>query len=148
MCIALWHLPLTPTLVLWIGLNVISAFIELWANVVSKLNFWITLRENLSRSAYLRLLAVLSLPLFALALVSNLFFLSSNEQVVYEFVNRIFNNTDSFAIYLMLALYCGANVSLDYNKVVKGTVEFTKMHGFSCCAKKDAATGMTKKKSN
>lgn len=130
-CIALWHLPLTPTLLMWIALNVIGSFIEIWAKSLSKTEFWLVrVSRNMTRTNYLRLLAILGLPLFTLAIVSNLFFLSSNEQIGFEFVKRILNNTNNFALYLLLSLYCGANVSLDYNRVVKSSVEFAQCHRF------------------
>lgn len=117
MCIALWHLPLTPALITWISLNIINSFIEIWAKALGKMDFWARFQEKISRSNYLRLLALLSLPLFLLAIMSNIFFLSGNEQVGYEFLKRILNNTNSYTFYILITLYCGANVSLDYNKV-------------------------------
>lgn len=130
-CIALWHLPLNSTLKMWIALNVIGSFIEIWAQSLSRTEFWLVrVKENLARPNYLRLLAILGLPLYTLAIISNLFFLSSNEQIGFELVKRILNNTDNYALFLLLSLYCGANVSLDYNRVVKSSVEFAKCHGF------------------
>lgn len=145
MCIALWHLPMTSTLIMWISLNIIGAFVEIWAKALGKTSFWTNITGQLSRPNHLRLLALISLPLFVLAIVSNLFFLSANEQVSYEFFKRILNNTDSYAVYLVLSLYCGANVSLDYNKVVKSSVDFAKMHGFTCRGKETASAASKKK---
>lgn len=138
--IALWHLPLTSTLTMWIGLNVISALLEIWARAFGQTSVWDRVKQSLSRPSYLRLLAIISLPLFALAIFSNLFFLSNSEQVANEFAKRILNNSNNYAYYIMLLLYCGANVSLDYNKVVKSTVDFAESHGFPCLRKEQAST--------
>lgn len=132
LCLAVWHLPLTSTLVMWIGLNIVCSLVELWAAAVSCSSFWLQIKEKLSRPNYLRLLALIGLPIFATAIVSNLYFLTENDQMVHEFLKRILNNTDNYAIYFMAALYFGANVSLDYNRVVKSPVDLGRMHGFSC----------------
>lgn len=146
MCVALWHLPLSPTLVMWIILNILGAFTEIWAYSLSKTEIWLSrVKENMTRTNYLRLLALLGVPLFTLAVVSNLFFLSSNEQIGFELVKRILNNTNNYAIYLLLALYCGANVSLDYNRVVKSSVDFAKCHGFPMSCKGDEEKPQSKK---
>lgn len=133
--IALWHLPLTSTLIMWISLNVLNSFIELWARSLSETNFWQkSVKSKLSRANYLRLLAFLGLPLFTLAITSNLFFLSSNEQVGHEFIKRLLNNTNNYTLYLLLVLYFGANVSLDYNRVVEPSVNLAEAHGLSSSA--------------
>lgn len=131
---------------MWIGLNIICTLVELWATAVSCSPFWTQIREQLSRPNYLRLLALIGLPIFVTAVVSNLYFLSNNDQMVHEFLKRILNNTNNYAIYLMVALYFGANVSLDYNRVVKSTINLSSMHGFSCRAK--AAAGETSSKAS
>jgi len=117
-------------------LNIVSAFIEIWTKTLARTNFWLDITRKISRPCYLRLLAFVSLPLFALAITSNLFFLSENEQVGYEFAKRTLNNTNNYALYLAIALYCGANVSLDYNRVVKSSKPFDEAHGFSCTTTK------------
>lgn len=146
-CIALWHLPLTPTLLMWISLNVLNSFLELWAKSLANTDFWFKFRASISRANYLRLLALLSLPLFALAIVSNLFFLSANDHIGYEFMSRILNNSNQFAIYLMLSLYFGANVSLDYNRVVKAPIDLAEAHGFSCSKGPQSSSKVTSKSS-
>lgn len=149
-CLAIWHLPFTPTLAMWIGLNIICSLVELWANAVSYTPFWSQIREHLSRPNYLRLLALIGLPMYATAVVSNLYFLSNNDQMVHEFLKRILNNTENYAIYFMIALYFGANVSLDYNRVVKSPIDLGRMHGFSCSRKGTSETSTSKaaKKTN
>lgn len=116
-------------------MNILNAFIEIWAKTLDKTEFWGRIKDNLSRPNYLRLLALLGLPLFVLAVSSNLFFLSVNEQVGHEFIKRILNNSNNYAIYLLIVLYCGANVSLDYNKVVRSSIDFAQSHGFPSCRK-------------
>lgn len=119
LCVAVWHLPLTTTLIMWISLNVLCTFAEIWARSLSRTQYWLqSVKYRLSRPAYLRLLAFVSLPVFGLTLLSSLFFLSSNDQVGNEFVKRILSNSNNYALYLGLVLYCGASVSLDYNQTV------------------------------
>lgn len=120
---------------MWISMNILGAFLEIWAQTLGRTDFWARFRDGLSRPNYLRLLAVIGLPAFLLAVSSNLFFLSVNEQVGYEFIKRVLNNTNNYAVYLLIVLYFGANVSLDYNRVVKSSVDFAKMHGFPSCRK-------------
>lgn len=146
-CVALWHLPLTPTLIMWLTLNLISAFIEMWARALGRTEFWIRFKMQLSWQNNMRLLAFISLPLFLLAVFSNLFFLSVNEQVGYEFAKRVLNNTNNYAICLMIVLYCGANVSLDYNMKFSNSVSFAQSHGFGSCSSAKT-TGKQTKKSN
>lgn len=116
-------------------MNILSAFIEIWAKTLDRTEFWTRFKNQISRPNYLRLLALVGLPMFVLAVSSNLFFLSVNEQVGYEFIKRILNNTNNYAAYLLIVLYCGANVSLDYNRVVKSSVDFAQSHGFPPCRK-------------
>lgn len=134
-CITLWHLPITPTLIIWISLNILNSFIEAWGKALAGTKLWSGLRSKLSRASYLRLLALLGLPLFILSIISNLFFLSSNEKVGHEFIKRILENTHNYTIFLILTLYCGANVSLDYNKVVVSTTDLAHAHGLSSTKK-------------
>ena len=116
-CVALWHLPLTSPLIIWLGLNMVAATFELWARTFARRESWSRFRNRLSRPNYIRILAILGLPLFFLAVLSNLYFLSGNELVGEEFMKRILNTSSCFWFHLMFALYCGANVSIDYNKV-------------------------------
>lgn len=116
-CIALWHLPLTPALVMWLGLNVIGSFIEIWAKSFAELNAWTRFKSKLSRANYLRTLALIGVPMFLLAVHSNMYFLSGNEHIGNEFIKRVFNCSNCFWFHLLFALYCGANVSIDYNKM-------------------------------
>lgn len=131
-CVGLWHLPITPTLILWISLNLLTTFIEILANSISNTKLWVNLKKSLSAPNYLRLLAFIGLPIFLTAIISNVFFLSENEQLGLDIASRILNNHQSFAIFLMLALYCGANVSLDYNQIVKSS-QYLSPHGFPSC---------------
>lgn len=116
--IGLWHLPLTPSILMWLSLNIICTFVEVWAKELGKTDFWITrIKSKLSRANYLRLIAFASLPLFTMAIQSSVFFLTDNEKIGHEFFDRILNNVNNYAIYLALVLYCGANVSIDYSRV-------------------------------
>lgn len=117
MCIALWHLPLTTPLTMWLGLNIIAAVMELWAGSFSRIDVWVRIKNRLSRTNYVRVLALVGLPIFMLGLWSSTYFLSGNEQIGNEFIKRIFNGTNAYALHLLFALYCGANVSIDYNKL-------------------------------
>lgn len=145
MCIAIWHLPLTPALIMWISLNVIGAFVEIWARALSQTSVWAGFRAKVSRANYLRLLAIISLPLFVLAIVSNLFFLAANEQVPHEFARRIFANAGNFTLGLMFVLYCGANVSLDYNRMVESSVDFAKTESKETTSKQSSGKQSSKK---
>lgn len=117
MCIALWHWPLTQALMMWIGLNIIAAFIEIWANSFARLRTWTNFRNKLSRHNYIRILALIGIPMFLVAVLSSTYFLSGNDQVANEFIKRIFSKSNTFALHLIFVLYCGANVSIDYNKI-------------------------------
>jgi len=116
-CIALWHLPMTPALKMWLGLNLLGSFIEIWAKSFAQLYSWNLFISKLSRATYLRLLALMGLPLFLLAIHSNLYFLTGNEQVGSELIKRFFDCSNYYALHLLFALYCGACVSIDYNKL-------------------------------
>lgn len=118
----------------------ICSFIEIWAKALSNIDFWTRLRKNLSPASYIRLLALAGMPLFLLAILSNLYFLSGNEQIGNEMIKRIFNNSNYFALHFLFALYCGANVSLDYNKV---SINLAPLHGM----KPERKEGKTKRKS-
>lgn len=114
---------------IWICLNVMGSFLEIWAKAFSRTPLWAQFKNRLSRPNLLRLLALSSLPLFLTAIVSNVYFLSNNEQIGLEFIRRIFGNYNHYFWYLIFVLYCGANVSLDYNRVVASSVDLAKMHG-------------------
>lgn len=115
-CIALWHLPLTTPLLMWLGLNLVAAVFELWARAFARKELWSRFKNRLSRPSYIRVLALLGLPLFLLAVLSNLYFLSGNEMIGEEFMKRVLNSSNCFSCHLLFALYCGAIVSIDYNK--------------------------------
>lgn len=125
-CIALWHLPLTPAIITWLGLNILGSFIEIWARTLTTFEPWKRFRSKLSQANYIRVLAIAGVPLFLLAVLSNLYFLSGNEQIGNEFIKRIFNGSNYFTLHLLFALYCGANVSIDYNKMAG---DLGPMHG-------------------
>lgn len=129
MCVVLWHLPMTPTLIIWIGLNIVGSFIELWAKALGRTPFWSNVQSRLSRPNLLRLVAFASLPLFLLAIISNTYFLSNNELIGQEFIRRVLSSSNRYFIYLMIVLYCGANVSLDYNRTIASSIDLAKMHG-------------------
>lgn len=131
-CVMLWHLPLTPTLSMWITINVISTFIEIWARAIGNTGLWTSIINKISPPNHLRLIAAMSIPLFITALVSSLYFLTENENIAQEFFRRIMDNTNNFTIFLLLALYCGANVSIDYNQAVKNPMCLN-VTGYSTC---------------
>lgn len=138
MCIALWHLPLTQPLIVWLGLNLVAAFIELWAVSLSRMQLWTNFRNKLSRPTYIRILALVGLPLFTLAVLSSTYFLSGNDRVGNEFIKRIFDTSNAYALHLLFALYCGANVSIDYNKL---GADLTALHRAETPKKKEAKKG-------
>lgn len=140
-CIALWHLPLTAPLIMWLGLNSITAIFELWARVFARKEAWSRFRNSMSRTNYFRILALLGVPLFLIAVLSNLYFLSGNELIGEEFIKRILANSNYFTLYLLLALYFGANVSIDYNKI---GVDLVPLHGLRN-DKKDVKTAKKSK---
>lgn len=132
-CVTLWHLPLTQTLSIWISLNVMTTMVEIWARAFSETKLWLKLKNNLSTPNYLRLSALISLPIFLTAVLSNVLFLSENEKLGMKILNRIINNSNNYGLYLLLVLYCGANVSLDYNQVVKSAQHLVSPLGFPSC---------------
>lgn len=132
-CVGLWHLPITPTLLLWLSLNFMTTMLEIMASTLSNTKLWISIKKSLSAANYLRLLALIGLPIFLTAILSNVFFLSENEELGLNIAHRIFDNTNNFAVFLLLALYCGANVSLDYNQVVKSSSNLLSPYGFPSC---------------
>lgn len=132
-CVALWHLPLTPCLTIWLSLNIISASIEIWARALSDTHHWQSLQQKLSAPNYLRLLALISIPLFALAILSSLFFLTDDERIANEFLKRLIDNSNNFALAMLFALYCGANVSMDYNQILRGSNGLVNSSGFPSC---------------
>lgn len=114
---------------MWLSLNVVGSFVEIWVRAFSKIDLWNNITNQLSRGNYLRLLAVASLPLFLLAILSNVYFLSGNEQIGNEFIKRISNNSNYYTLFLLLALYTGAQVSIDYNRVAASKVDLAPLHG-------------------
>lgn len=114
---------------IWIGLNIVGSFIEIWAKALGRTTMWSKISNNLSRPNLLRIVAFASLPLFLLAIISNIFFLSNNEQIGQEFIRRVFSSSSQYVIYLIIVLYCGANVSLDYNRTIASSIDLAKMHG-------------------
>lgn len=143
-----WHLPMSSSLTSWLTINIILTCIEVWARELSNTKPWLNLKNRLSLPNYIRLLALLSVPLFAGAIQSNLFFLTNNEKVAHEFFRRIIENSNNFALYLFMALYFGANVSMDYNNVVKGPQNLVNAHGFPSCPRQQVKDDKKSKKLN
>lgn len=112
-CVTLWHLPITQALILWISFNLFCVNCEMIATLIGTTTHWRWFESMLDRAGSLRLHALLSVPFFAMALLSNIFFLS-NEDVGSNLVNRLISKS-SFTASLALFLYFGANVSIDYH---------------------------------
>ena len=124
---------------MWLSLNMIGAFVEIWAKSFSKIEFWTRFQNKLSRPSYMRILALVGLPPFLLAVLSNLYFLSGNEQIGNELIRRVFSGSNHYALHLIFSLYCGAMVSIGYNKMAG---DLTPLHRSKLPRKEPKKSGM------
>ncbi|CAG2112149.1 unnamed protein product, partial [Medioppia subpectinata] len=106
LCIALWH-GMDRAVVIWTSLNFFGVSAEIIAKSVQSSNVWITsVQCKLSDTANERLNALIASPFFAIAYVSNIFFLS-NWEVGYHFVQQILFTFPTPLLPTLLILYFG-----------------------------------------
>lgn len=101
-----WHMPINRSILTWILMNYICAVIEIVAKNVGKT---FTFKNH-------RTIALLSLPLYIVTIISTQLFLSPQEYLVVEFMRRIGNMQDDFPLYFIMIVYCGINVSIKVRK--------------------------------
>ncbi|CAG2118855.1 unnamed protein product, partial [Medioppia subpectinata] len=107
LCIALWH-GMDRAVVIWTSLNFFGVSAEIIAKSVQSSNVWITsVQCKLSDTANERLNALIASPFFAIAYVSNIFFLS-NWEVGYQFVQQILFTFPTPLLPTLLILYFGS----------------------------------------
>ena len=93
-CVCLWH-QMDLKVVVWCGINFVSVAVEKYCH---------------SLSLPIRIKCILFAPLFALMVISNIFFLS-NLDVGFQFLRRIFTDIPIPFLPTMIVMYAGCRVS-------------------------------------
>ncbi|KAK2705707.1 protein-cysteine N-palmitoyltransferase Rasp-like [Artemia franciscana] len=112
----LWHGPYDFVLV-WSILNCLGIIVEMIARKIGKTNSYKEFEMNLGYSHRRRFVVLLSVPLFAVSMVSNFYFFFGLK-IGNIFAKRILFDFDIFRLLLRyLIFYCGCQVSMELSSI-------------------------------
>lgn len=126
--LSLLHSTNSLSLSIWLLISILCSTIETWSIVIGFAFDWESkIKANLSASFYTALMAYICLPLFALSLVSNLFYVTENFELALDLKMRLTDGLNlSYLTFIFAFLYSGTYSIIEATKCI--TLYKTSIH--------------------